>query len=716
MPNNDYANEPNQSRSEEIIQSILDNTEYDEAARSRIEYLLIELKNAIEGGGGGGGVTSYSPLTEKPKIDNHTLQSGNNTSSDLGLQTKLTFDSAPTESSTNPVTSGGVYTALGAKANSDNVYKLALSDADFLPVNTDLDNVKTVGCYYVLSSATAQTITHRPANGGAFRLTVELGAGTIRPRQIYQEYNSYDKYIRAENSSGVFGGWKKVECDLSTKQDTISDLSTIRSGAALGATAVQPVSGKGLSTNDYTTDEKEKLAGIEAQANKTTVDSAFSDSSTNPVQNKVVKSALDGKQATLTTAQLASVNSGITADKLTQDENNILYNIKDGVQNIFKLAAGTRTAGGVTFTINADGTITLSNTATSDAVFILSENLNVSDDVYVLYGDGFISGIFMDTYETGYTNRRTFTTYAVTNSNTKIWRLIVSSGTNCNGVTIRPMMCKKSLFDADPTYQPYALSNAAITPALVECVDNGKKNKVKINISSGTYASIVTTVSNGVITLSSGTASTSPTILTFSEIALPAGNYVLSGCAAGGSDTTYRLDIRSSGITICGIYGNDFVEFTLSAQTTITVNIRLQGGYSIPGSGLVFKPMICEKSLYDVSPTFEPYAMSNAELTNIAVPLSGKTVLNEQANTSQTVTYQMLGADFGDKRSCGVYLIYIVSWGASPVLSVYAAYYSGGVTTYSAITKIAGADATVSVSGDTISVTSSGKIQIIAMQ
>lgn len=60
MPNNDYANEPNQSRSEEIIQSILDNTEYDEAARSRIEYLLIELKNAIEGGGGGGGVTSYS--------------------------------------------------------------------------------------------------------------------------------------------------------------------------------------------------------------------------------------------------------------------------------------------------------------------------------------------------------------------------------------------------------------------------------------------------------------------------------------------------------------------------------------------------------------------------------------------------------------------------------------------------------------------------------
>lgn len=62
MPNNDYANEPNQSRSEDIIQSILDNTEYDEAARSRIEYLLIELKNAIEGGGGGGGVTGSDKI------------------------------------------------------------------------------------------------------------------------------------------------------------------------------------------------------------------------------------------------------------------------------------------------------------------------------------------------------------------------------------------------------------------------------------------------------------------------------------------------------------------------------------------------------------------------------------------------------------------------------------------------------------------------------
>lgn len=37
----------------------------------------------------------------------------------------------------------------------------------------------------------------------------------------------------------------------STKQDVISDLATIRSGAALGATAVQPVAGKGLFSGNY---------------------------------------------------------------------------------------------------------------------------------------------------------------------------------------------------------------------------------------------------------------------------------------------------------------------------------------------------------------------------------------------------------------------------------------------------------------------------------
>lgn len=56
---------------------------------------------------------------------------------------------------------------------------------------------------------------------------------------------------------------------------------------------VDKVEGKGLSTNDYTTAEKNKLGGIAAGANKTVIDTALSSTSTNPVQNKVIKKALD---------------------------------------------------------------------------------------------------------------------------------------------------------------------------------------------------------------------------------------------------------------------------------------------------------------------------------------------------------------------------------------------------------------------------------------
>ena len=63
--------------------------------------------------------------------------------------------------------------------------------------------------------------------------------------------------------------------------------------SALGG-KVDKVTGKGLSSNDFTDALKSKLDAIDAQANKTIVDTAFSASSTNPVQNKVIKSALDG--------------------------------------------------------------------------------------------------------------------------------------------------------------------------------------------------------------------------------------------------------------------------------------------------------------------------------------------------------------------------------------------------------------------------------------
>lgn len=82
-----------------------------------------------------------------------------------------------------------------------------------------------------------------------------------------------------------------------TKQEFLNVLSTFASkySVKIDSLFVRKVDGKGLSTNDFTNELLEKLNGIEAGANKITVDEALSADSVNPVQNKVVQAALAGK-------------------------------------------------------------------------------------------------------------------------------------------------------------------------------------------------------------------------------------------------------------------------------------------------------------------------------------------------------------------------------------------------------------------------------------
>lgn len=85
--------------------------------------------------------------------------------------------------------------------------------------------------------------------------------------------------------------WVKVS-------DESADLSSIKNQLS---NKVDKVSGKGLSTNDYTTEEKQKLAGIAAQSNKTTVENVLTSTSTtnalSAAQGKALKNALDALTA-----------------------------------------------------------------------------------------------------------------------------------------------------------------------------------------------------------------------------------------------------------------------------------------------------------------------------------------------------------------------------------------------------------------------------------
>ena len=77
-----------QSRSEEILAATINGEEYNQPPQSRIEWLLLALKDAIEQGGGGGGTTNYNALSNKPLINSVTL-TGDKSLADLGIMTEI---------------------------------------------------------------------------------------------------------------------------------------------------------------------------------------------------------------------------------------------------------------------------------------------------------------------------------------------------------------------------------------------------------------------------------------------------------------------------------------------------------------------------------------------------------------------------------------------------------------------------------------------------
>lgn len=93
--------------------------------------------------------------------------------------------------------------------------------------------------------------------------------GQITKAGVTYKYDPDNLYLIENNLTDDYvllgAGGSKLESELSVKKAQQDG-----DGAVIANTYVKKISGKGLSTNDYTTDEKTKLAGIEAGANKVT--------------------------------------------------------------------------------------------------------------------------------------------------------------------------------------------------------------------------------------------------------------------------------------------------------------------------------------------------------------------------------------------------------------------------------------------------------------
>ena len=108
-------------------------------------------------------------------------------------------------------------------------------------------------------------------------------------------YESYDQFNITGDTNSLNNNMKIIDNSINTLNNDVTELSNALNEKAGKDVATQSANGL-MSSADKT-----KLDGIEEGANKTVVDAALSDTSMNPVQNKVIDAALAGKANTLHT-------------------------------------------------------------------------------------------------------------------------------------------------------------------------------------------------------------------------------------------------------------------------------------------------------------------------------------------------------------------------------------------------------------------------------
>ena len=191
--------------------------------------------------------------------------------------------------------------------------------------------------------------------------------------------NIYEEYIYVNDDWEMIGTTKVDLSNYYTKTET----NTLLNGK------VDKDGDKVLSDNNYSDTDKTKLDGIEAEANKTIVDTVISATSTNPLQNKAIYDLLNDllPEAEETGNPISITNaSGLNAKSLKVE----LEPIQDlhgydspwvggGGKNKLQNTGSTQTINDVKFTVNSDGTVLVNGTASASTIFMVHGYQKLSD-------------------------------------------------------------------------------------------------------------------------------------------------------------------------------------------------------------------------------------------------------------------------------------------------------------------------------------------------
>ena len=384
--------------------------------------------------------------------------------------------------------------------------------------------------------------------------------------------------------------------------DNTSDAQKPVSNATQDAldSKVDKVTGKGLSANDYTTAEKQKVA---ASALQTDLDA---------VDDRVDQIYNGGVLYDITTGDIAAFADGaddmpMKALVATIEPVQDLHGYDHpwpagGGKNIYSDSAISGTINGVTVTQNGSSYI-LNGTASAYTQFISNDIVTLSAGTYYFKTFGKTNDIYAQlrsldgaiTYASG---ASPFTLDSETEVKA---RIVVNSGTATN-IVLNLMIVQGS--DEPATFEPYSNICPISGWTGLTCARTGK-NLLKNTATNTTIYGVTFTVNDDGTITASGTASS---VVQYGFVfTLGAGSYIYSGCPSGGSNETYGCTLRESvgGSYISGItqdFGNGGT-VSLESETTGYYNIRVAAGTVL--NNLVFHPMIRLAS--ETDDTFESY-------------------------------------------------------------------------------------------------------------
>ena len=273
---------------------------------------------------------------------------------------KTTVDSALSSTSTNPVQNKVVNTALSGKANTSHTH----TQSQVTGLETALAGKAASSHSHAQSDITglATALSGKSDTSHSHAVATTSAAGFMskddktKLNGIATGANNYTH--PSTHAASMITGLAGVATsgsytDLTDKptsmtptahshaQSDITGLATALNGkASTGHTH----SAASTTANGFMSKEdKTKLNGIATGANKTTVDSALSSTSTNPVQNKVVNTALAGKASTSHNHNSAYIAKSL---QMTADDGDVLvsWTNQDVVAKIKALPTGMYTA------------------------------------------------------------------------------------------------------------------------------------------------------------------------------------------------------------------------------------------------------------------------------------------------------------------------------------------------------------------------------------